>query len=187
MPPAIASDEAQVGMPFAANIVLAIVVDDDRSYAYLTRKTLKSWGQTEEVAFADAIKNLDSRRNGFQFRQFQQFGATFFAVGTQDGFAAVRIAVPNFRAAVSGKLGYPFCFGIPNRGFLITWTAGSGGKVLQFAREKLKHDFQNNLIRFPPLSFRWQPTEQSRSFRRWRSTTPKPIVTQKRRKVIEAL
>lgn len=142
MPPAIASDEAQVRTRFGGNVVLGIVVDDDRSYAFLTCKTLKEWGQTEEVAFRDAINNLDTRRNGLQFRQFQQLGATFFVVGANDGFAAARIAVPNFRTAVSGKLGYPFCLGIPNRDFLICWTGGSGSDVLQFARDKLRHDFQ---------------------------------------------
>jgi hypothetical protein len=153
MPPAIASDETQVRMTFAGNVVLGIVVDDDRSYAFLTCKTLKGWGQTEEVAFADAINNLDTRRNGLQFRQFQQIGATFFVVGANDGFAAARIAVPNFRTAVSGKLGYPFCFGIPNRDFLISWTGRSGSKVVQFARERLRQGFQEQPYPISPSVF----------------------------------
>jgi hypothetical protein len=142
MPSAIASDEAQVRMPFAGNVVLGIVVDDDRSYSCLKRETLKNWGQTEEVAFADALNNLDTRSHGMQMRQFKQFGATFFAVSMRDGFDAARIAVPKLRTAFGRQLGHPFYFGIPNREFLICWSAEGGSEVLEFARGKLRGDFQ---------------------------------------------
>jgi hypothetical protein len=88
-----------------------------------------------------------------QFHQFEKLGASFFVVGTQDGFDAARIAVPKIRMAFGGKLGFPFYFGIPNRDFLICWSATDGTGVLQFAREKLRHDFQQQPYPISPSIF----------------------------------
>jgi hypothetical protein len=142
MPLAVVADANQVRMPLAGSVLLGLVVDDDRTYSYVTREALKSWGQTEETAYADALNNLNTRSHGMQFRELQKLGTSFLIVGTQDGFDAARIVVPKIKTAFGGKLGYPFCFGIPNRDFLICWPATTGSEVLKFARERLRQDFQ---------------------------------------------
>jgi hypothetical protein len=153
LPPAIASNEENVRIPFADSIQLGIVVDSERSYAYLTRETLKGWGQTADKAYADAIDNLEKRSHGMQLRQFHNHGATFFVIATQDGFDSARITLPKLKKSLGGKLGFPFYFGVPNREFLICWSGGDKEKALQFAREKLRHDFEQQPYPLSPHVF----------------------------------
>jgi hypothetical protein len=138
---AMPSGNEQVRIPFAGTVVVVIVLDGERTYSYVTRETLAMWGKTAEAVYADALENLHKRSVGMQLRQFQNLGSTFFAIGMHDGFDAARITLPQLKNSLGGKLGFPFYFGIPNRDFLICWSAAGGKEVLQFARDKLKRDY----------------------------------------------
>src|ERR1051325_2206090 len=64
MPPALAADSQNVRIPFAGNLFIGLVADDDRAYMYVGKDALKKWRKSEEDLYAIALQNLDSRSQG---------------------------------------------------------------------------------------------------------------------------
>jgi hypothetical protein len=142
MPPAIATDSGQVRIPFAGNLFIGLVADDDRAYMYVSTDALRKWGKSREELYTIALQNLDSRSKGVKMEQFTNSGLTLIAVDAADGYAAARIVLPGIRKVIGERLGRPFFFGIPNRDFLICWSEGGGAESAVMVRDKLNRDFQ---------------------------------------------
>jgi hypothetical protein len=143
MPAAIAADTNQIRFPFAGGLLTGIVADQDRAYMYLTRDTLDRWGTPKEDIYRIAIENLEARTKGLKLQQFKRGDTSFIAIGAGDGYDAARIMLPGLKKLLGEKLGFPFNFGVPNRDFLICWSASADEGSRQFVKGKLKEDFQH--------------------------------------------
>jgi hypothetical protein len=142
MPPAIAADTNQVRFPFGGGLFIGIVADQDRAYMYLTGDTIGKWGTPKENIYRIAVENLDSRSKGLKLEAFKKGDTSFVAVGGDDGYAAARIMLPGLRKLLGEKLGFPFNFGVPNRDFLICWSAPGDEGSREFVTGRLKADFE---------------------------------------------
>jgi hypothetical protein len=65
----------------------------------------------------------------------------FIGLEARDGFDAVRILLPKLRELAAEKLGEPYLVGIPNRDFLIFWSAKCSSRFQDYAMEKIDTDF----------------------------------------------
>jgi uncharacterized protein YtpQ (UPF0354 family) len=111
---------------FAADIVLTFVVDRPTSMMYVTENMRQMWKCSIDELQAVAIANLDaiSANDSLQVSERTRPGGTdrLLLFGTDDGYAAARLASPAFRRRLTDALGESFMAGIPNRDVLIAWT-----------------------------------------------------------------
>jgi hypothetical protein len=153
MSPAIAAGTNNVRIAFAGGLFAGIVADDARAYMYLMGGTLEKWGVSKEEIFEIALKNLDSRSRDLKLQEFKRGDTTFIAVSAGDGYDAARVMLPGLRKVLGARLGFPFSFGVPNRDFLICWSALGGEASRQFVHERLKDDFEHQPHPLSPSVF----------------------------------
>jgi uncharacterized protein YtpQ (UPF0354 family) len=153
MAPSIAADKEQVRLPFAGDLFIGLVVDDEQAYMYLTEDALKKWGKTENEVYEIALRNLDSRSKGMEIKTFTNAGTMFMAVGVADGYDAARILLPGLKKMAAQRLGGPFCFGIPNREFLICWPQAASATVQEMAATRIAADFKTQPYPLSPSVF----------------------------------
>ena len=142
MPAAFAGDTNQVRIPIGGGLIAGIVADDNRAYLYMMWETLGKWSVSQEDVYRIALQNLELRSKGLKLQEFKRGGTTFIAAGAGDGYDAARIMLPGLKKLIGEKLGFPFNFGIPNRDFLICWSASVDEESRRFVNERLKEDFQ---------------------------------------------
>jgi uncharacterized protein YtpQ (UPF0354 family) len=111
---------------FAADIVLTFVIDRPTSMMYITEDMRQKWNCSIDELHSVAVANLDafSANDSLQVSERTRMGNTdrLLVFGTDDGYAAARLASPAFRRRLSAALGESFVTGIPNRDVLIAWT-----------------------------------------------------------------
>jgi hypothetical protein len=62
-------------------------------------------------------------------------------VNTSDSFDAARILLPDLRGFFAAQIGSPFFVGIPNRDFLICYSAQTDEKTLKNIRNQIATDY----------------------------------------------
>lgn len=133
-----------VSLPLGDEVVIGIVLDGERSYSYVTEENLEKWNVSLEVVYETALENLKSRSSGLE-STFVPPPNGIVAIDSCDGFDAARIVLPEIRAFCWENLGGPFYFSVPNRDFLICWSA-SGDDA-----------FQNGIVTQVAADFRSKP------------------------------
>lgn len=125
---------------FFESLVLGFVLDTETAYSYIAAADVEKWGVTIDDIRDAAYENLAEKSQGLAINAFPGENG-FVVINSMDGFDAVRITSREMRDFVAGIIGSPFCFGIPNRDFLICW-AKSGDMEFQdnFARQ-ISQDF----------------------------------------------
>lgn len=123
------------------DVAIAIVVDHDNSYSYVRDEDLAVWSQTRETVREQAIENLNEASAGMQM-QSSDGPDKFVGIQVADGYDAARILIPKLREFLTSQLGSPFYVGIPNRDFLICWSASCSQRFHDFARAKVAKDFE---------------------------------------------
>jgi uncharacterized protein YtpQ (UPF0354 family) len=113
--------------PFAADIVLAFVVDQPTAMRYITEELRQEWKCSIDELQAAAFANLDALSADDQLQVSEKKRADggadrLLLFGTDDGYAAARLASPAFRKRLTEALGDSFVAGIPNRDVLFAWT-----------------------------------------------------------------
>lgn len=121
-------------------LIIAVVVDSDKSYRYLIEEELARWGKGWDEVFCTALENLNQACQGKTEMHYVPGPDRIIALQTHDGFDAARILIPEFRGFVGSKLGSPFLFGIPNRDFLICWSHDNSQNFLTLTTEKIRRD-----------------------------------------------
>lgn len=148
MPRRYADELSVVSRAFGKEILIGIVVDDEKSYRYVRTEELEEWNVAKNELYDVAVKNLEIKSSGMALT-FIPPPRGFLAAATGDGFDAARIVLPSFRALVKENLGTPFRFGVPNRDFLICWRADEPEEFQAAMLENINKDSQ---IRPYPLS-----------------------------------
>lgn len=152
MPEAFLRQLALAEKPFVPGVRIGLVIDATAGYRYARVDELASWGVTAPQALEVALANLNARSQGLQIHASLETDP-MLAFASGDGYDAARILLPRWRALAAEHLGMPFRFGIPNRDFLICWSAGAGARTQAAFRAKLAGDFQRQPYPLSPLAF----------------------------------
>lgn len=141
MPAAFRHQAPLVHRPFVAGVLIGIVIDAERGYRYARDTELDAWGVTSDQAFEHALANLAVKSHDLKVHAVLDRDR-FLALQTNDGYDAARILLPRWRALAGEHLDFPFRFGIPNRDFMICWSADTSAHTQAAFRAKLAEDFK---------------------------------------------
>lgn len=120
MPRDYAAKFGAVSRAFGKDVLIGVVVDDERSYRYVRTAELETWNITKPELYDTAIENLAAKSSGIEMNLIPPPNG-FLAISTGDGFDAARIVLPQLQNLIREHFGSPFRFGVPNRDFLICW------------------------------------------------------------------
>jgi uncharacterized protein YtpQ (UPF0354 family) len=109
--------------PFLADLMIAYVIEEPSSLAYISEPHLERWGLAEHELHAQAMANLRRRTDERGEHTIAGEGDQRIVIfKAQDGFDATRLLLPDvierWRAQIPGNL----VIGIPNRDFLIIFS-----------------------------------------------------------------
>lgn len=135
-------------------VILTLVLDREHGCTYVRTEDVEKWGLKADELYYLAVKNLDVASKNMKAHASESDKARYVGLETDDGYDAARILVPGFRAFVAARLGRPFYFGIPNRDFLICWSADSTVEFTRFTRRNLKKDFAQQPYPLSPEVYR---------------------------------
>lgn len=138
--------------PFVPGVRVGLVIDAPHGYRYARRDELAAWGVSAPQAFAIAQANLTARSRGLPI-QASLAQDRMLAMATGDGYDAVRVLLPRWRALAEEHLGLPFRFGIPNRDFLICWSVRNSAQGQAAFRSRIAEDFKTRPYPLSPLTF----------------------------------
>ena len=150
MPAAFAKSGVSVTYPFLDEVLISVVVDAEHGYAYVRSEDVERWDVSLIDLYEAACENLTEASQNLAISYYQG-PPSIIALDTNDGYAAARILLPSLREFVSEKLGSPFCAGIPNRDFLIMWSAETDDEFQARMKSQLIEDTHS---RSHPLSSR---------------------------------
>ncbi|MEQ1921728.1 MAG: DUF1444 family protein [Pyrinomonadaceae bacterium] len=132
-----------VSKPFGDTVVIGYVLDSDKTYSYVTVRDFESWGIGLESLHTQALNNLDLRSKGLEATVVEGTNG-IIAIDTLDGFDASRILLPDLRERFAETLGTcDFFFGIPNRDFLICWSASDDETFQSQLRGQIASDTES--------------------------------------------
>ena len=113
-------------LPFTKDLMEGFVIDSDKAFQYVQKKHLKTWGVTIEKIKSTAYENLNTATAKTRLRPMRARGkrakGKFIEIAVNDGYAAARLLLPNFRNQIENRLGKPCYVAIPNRDFLVAWS-----------------------------------------------------------------
>jgi uncharacterized protein YtpQ (UPF0354 family) len=124
--------------PLGDEVIIGIAIDDEKSYRYATDKDLETWQVSEDEIYQNALANLDEKTKSIEMMVVPQ---SVVIINTMDSFDAARILLPDLRKFITENLGTPFYFGIPNRDFLICFSAEADEEMQQNIRQQIFTDF----------------------------------------------
>lgn len=148
MPSAFRRSGVSVTYPFLNDVLISVVVDAEHGYAYVRSEDVDRWQVGLIDLYETARENLEQASQSLDVSFFAGPPA-IVALDTTDGYAAARILLPSLRQFISERIGSPFYAGIPNRDFLIMWSAETEPDFQLRMQQQLLEDSQS---RSHPLS-----------------------------------
>ncbi len=124
MPAEFCRTGVSVTYPFLDRVVISVVIDSEHGYAYVRHEDLERWQISPFDLYEVARDNLKVASEGIEV-SFVEGPPPLIAIQSQDGYDAARVLLPEMRQFAAGKLGSPFYAAIPNRDFLIFWSASA--------------------------------------------------------------
>ncbi len=132
-----------VSQYFGDNIVIGYVLDAEKTYSYVTERMLARWDIDLYELSEKALENLEVRSKGLEATVIEGTNG-IIAVDTMDGFDATRILLPDLRKRFAEILGTrDFFFGVPNRDFLICWSANDDEQFQSQMRGQITSDSES--------------------------------------------
>ena len=108
---------------FLGDLMIAYVIDEGRSVAYINDEHLERWGVSVQDLHAQAIENL--RRRTDEHVKYTTVGAgdqRLFIYSSGDGYDASRLLLADVLAQWAREMPGHLVIGIPNRDFLIAFS-----------------------------------------------------------------
>lgn len=139
-------------IPLGDEVVIGFVIDGEKAYRYITEDDFENWNVDLSKLKQNAIHNLSEISYDLEMT-FVPLPNGMIVVDTMDSFDAVRILVPHLQEFFAEKLGSPFCFGIPNRDFLICWSKTSDAKFQSTIKNQIANDFEERPYSLSKYSF----------------------------------
>jgi hypothetical protein len=149
-------DKALVSRAFIPGVATAVVIDSERGYRYVRKIDLAQWKIGVDALFEQALKNLDAKSKAAKL-QSSRGPDKFLAFEEKDGYDAARILLPWVRSEAAKLLGDPFLASMPNRDFLILWSAQNSAQFQKFTRQKARDEHRTQPYPLTPATLRvWQ-------------------------------
>jgi uncharacterized protein YtpQ (UPF0354 family) len=125
--------------PLSGATRVACAIDGDKAVEFVTTKHLKDWSMEPDAVLAAAVANLDDTSRGVEIKVLQASGGPghFATVNVTDSYAAARLLAPRFMARLRAQLGPAVFAAVPNRDFLVAWSADFA-KKREFAAQVAK-------------------------------------------------
>jgi len=121
---------------FLANLVIAYVIDEPDSVAFINEEHMEHWNIGEHTLYQQALQNL--RERTLETTDYTTVGSgaqQLFIFSSQDGYDATRILLPElldkWRAQLTGNM----VIGIPNRDFLIAFSDADRVTLMNIAQQ----------------------------------------------------
>ncbi|NTU84635.1 MAG: DUF1444 family protein [Chloroflexales bacterium] len=109
--------------PFLADLMIAYVIEEPSSLAYISEQHLERWGLAEHELHEQAMTNLRRRTAERGEHTVTGEGAQRLVIfKAQDGFDATRLLLPNLIEGWKAQMPGNLVIGIPNRDFLIIFS-----------------------------------------------------------------
>lgn len=109
--------------PFLADLLIAYVIDEPTSVAYITEQHLDRWQISQHELHEQAIANLKRRTEERGNYTVAGEGAQRLIVcNTQDGYDATRLLLPGLLAGWRDQFPGQMVIGVPNRDFLVVFS-----------------------------------------------------------------
>jgi uncharacterized protein YtpQ (UPF0354 family) len=131
-----------ITFPFAGEVVVAIANDLPHAYSYVSPANLEQWKVTEELAYEQALSNLEEASAGIQIHATEA-PHRLLAIQTGDGYDAARLLLPAMRKLAIEHLGEPCYAAVPNRDFLIMWSRSNPEEFQTMVRGQVRQDFES--------------------------------------------
>ncbi len=131
-----------VTFPFAGEVVVAIAIDLTHAYSYVSPANLERWKVTEELAYEQALSNLEQASDGIQIHASEE-PQRLLAIQTGDGYDAARLLLPAMRKLAVEQLGEPCYAAFPNRDFLILWSRSNPEEFQSMVRAQIRQDSES--------------------------------------------
>lgn len=131
-----------ITFPFTGDVVVAIAIDLTHAYAYVSPAHLEHWKVTEELAYEQALSNLEEASAGIQIHATEA-PQRLLAIQTGDGYDAARLLLPAMRKLAVEHLGEPCYAAVPNRDFLIMWSRSNPEEFQTLVRGQVRQDLES--------------------------------------------
>jgi uncharacterized protein YtpQ (UPF0354 family) len=149
-------DRALVSRPFIPGVATAVVIDGEKGYRYVRKLDLVQWKMGADALFERAVKNLETRSKAAKL-EASRGSEKFLVFEEKDGYDAARLLLPSVRSEAARLLGDPFLAALPNRDFLILWSAQNGAGFQKFTRQKARDEYKAQPYPLSPSALRvWQ-------------------------------
>ena len=144
--------ETGVIYPFCEEVVIAIVMDIDKSYRYVLSKELDIWDVSKDELYDTGIYNLEKKSKGIPMVAWEG-DMKVVGIETYDSYDATRIIIPTIQKMLLKRLGNPFQFGVPNRDFLFCWSVKNSKDFMEFTTERIGLDYKERAYKISPHIF----------------------------------
>jgi len=129
--------------PFLADLIIAYVIDEPSSVAYINEQHLERWELPEHELHAQAMENLhrrtDERAN---FTVVGEGAQRLIIFNSMDGYDAARLLMPALLERWRPELGGRMVIGVPSRDFLILFGDGDR-QILATVAQQIQIDAAN--------------------------------------------
>jgi uncharacterized protein YtpQ (UPF0354 family) len=108
---------------FLADLIIAYVVDEERSVAFINEEHLERWSLSVQDLHAQALENL--RERTLKQVDYATLGADeqrLFIFNSGDGYDATRLLLTDVLAGWASQMPGNIVIGIPNRDFLLAFS-----------------------------------------------------------------
>ena len=133
---------SMIGQPIIEGLVVAYVIDGDRTIAHIPEPQFKRWDVSLDDVHDRSIENLVAISQSLAADAAQdetgQVNLILFQKG--DGYDSSRLLLPTLHERLRGHLGSPFLAAIPNRDILICIRHDSS--ILASVRGQVAQDFR---------------------------------------------
>lgn len=146
------SVETGVIFPFCEEVVVAIVMDIDKSYRYVLSQELEVWDVSKDELYDTGIYNLEKKSKGIPMIAWEG-DVKVVGIETHDSYDATRIILPTIQKFLLKRLGNPFHFGIPNRDFLFCWSMKNDKDFYDYTVERIGLDYKERAYKISPRIF----------------------------------
>jgi uncharacterized protein YtpQ (UPF0354 family) len=108
---------------FLADLMIAYVIDEERSVAYINEDHLERWNISVQDLHERALENLRRRTDaGVRYTTVGEGEQRLFIFNSGDGYDATRLLLAEVLASWARELPGNLVVGIPNRDFLIAFS-----------------------------------------------------------------
>ena len=108
---------------FLGDLIIAYVIDEDRSVAYINEDHLDRWEMSVQDIHERAIENLRQRTSGtVRYTTVGEGEQRLFIFNSGDGYDATRLLLSDVLAEWAREVPGHLVIGVPNRDFLIAFS-----------------------------------------------------------------